>query len=72
MIRKVFSLLPVVLMFMGVAKAQIPCTTVEANDAYKQSFPEIAKYEKQLSDFIAESMKSIDRNIICLRTENFY
>lgn len=62
MIRKVFSLLPVVLMAFGVAKGQdvhIPCTTTEVNASYKQSFPEIAKYEKQLKDFIAEGVKNM-------------
>jgi len=63
MIRKIFSLLPVVLLGFGMAKAQdvqIPCTTAEVNASYKQSFPQIAEYEQQLRDFIAESMKNID------------
>lgn len=62
MIRKVFSLLPVVLMFLGVAKAQIqiPCSTDEVNETYKKSFPEIAKYEEQLSEYIKESMSTLD------------
>ena len=62
MIRKVFSLLPVVLMMLSAAKAQttqLPCTTAEVNESYRQSFPEIAKYEEQLKAFIAEGMKSM-------------
>lgn len=63
MIRKVFSLLPVVLMAFGFANAQdgqLPCTTNEVNDSYKKSFPEIEAYEKQLKVFIDEAMKNID------------
>ncbi|MCB9046897.1 MAG: T9SS type A sorting domain-containing protein [Chitinophagales bacterium] len=60
MIRKVFSLLPVVLMYLGVAKAQLPCTTVEANDTYKKAYPQIEQYEKQLNQFIAEGMNSMN------------
>lgn len=62
MIRKVFSLLPVVLIAFGAAKAQgvhEPCATTEVNASYKQSFPEIANYEKQLKDFIAEGIKNM-------------
>lgn len=63
MIRKVFSLLPVVLMMLGAVKAQtvqIPCATTEANESYKQSFPEIAKYEEQLRAFIKEGMENMN------------
>lgn len=63
MIRKVFSLLPVVLMMLSAAKAQttqVPCTTTEVNESYRQSFPEIAKYEEQLKAFITEGVKSMN------------
>lgn len=63
MIRKVFSLLPLVMMAFGFAKAQdrhLPCTTTEVNESYKQSFPEIAAYEQQLKAFIDEAMKNIN------------
>lgn len=62
MIRKVFSLLPVVLMALGAVNAQTvqhPCATTEANESYKQSFPEIAKYEEQLRNFIEEGIKAM-------------
>lgn len=63
MIRKVFSLLPGMLMAFGFAQAQngqLPCTTTDMNESYKQSFPEIAKYEEQLKAFIAEGIKNFD------------
>lgn len=60
MIRKVFSLLPIVLMSFGIAKAQLPCTTSEMNAKYAQDHPEIAKYEQQLKAFIEEGMKSVN------------
>lgn len=59
MIRKVFSLLPVVLMMLSAANAQTvhePCATTEVNESYKRSFPEIAKYEEQLKAFVEEGM----------------
>lgn len=62
MIRKVFSLLPVVLMMLSAANAQTvhePCATTEVNESYKRSFPEIAKYEEQLKAFIEEGMKNM-------------
>ena len=62
MIRKVFSLLPGMLMAFGFAQAQngqLPCTTTDMNESYKQSFPEIAKYEEQLRAFIAEGIKNL-------------
>lgn len=64
MIRKVFSLLPVVLIAFGVVKAQVqePCGTMEANNTYKKYAPEIEKYEQELSKFIAQQMeKASDR-----------
>ena len=60
MIRKVFSLLPIVLMSFGFAKAQIPCTTSEMNEQYKQNNPEITKYEDQLRTFIQQSIQNLD------------
>lgn len=63
MIRKVFSLLFVGMMASGVAmaqsKVQLPCTTTEMNDSYKQTFPEIQKYEDELRTYIQEEMKSL-------------
>lgn len=63
MIRKVFLLLSVAILGYGVSDAQdvqLPCTTTEVNESLKQSFPEIATYEQQLRDFIAEGMKNMN------------
>lgn len=63
MIRKVFSMLPVMLMGFGLANAQdrqLPCVTTEVHDSYKESFPEIEAYEKQLRAYLDEAMKQIN------------
>ena len=64
MIRKVFSLLLAVLFVSSVAVAQNkkvvePCLTTEVNNNYKQTFPEIEKYEDQLRAHINEQIKNI-------------
>lgn len=62
MIRKVFSLLPIVLMAFGIAKAQtqLPCSTTEMNDEYKRLYPKVQQSEDQLRAFIAEGMKNFN------------
>ncbi len=62
MIRKVFSLLSAVAMFTttSYAQSQEPCGTVEVNEAYKKDFPEIAKYEKEFRDFMAEGVSNMN------------
>ena len=63
MIRRLFSLLLVVLFSAGATQAQhnhvLPCQATEVNNSYKESFPEIQKYEDQLRAYIKEEMKSL-------------
>lgn len=63
MIRKVFTLLTVVLLSSAISygqgQIQIPCAATEVNQEMKADFPEIEQYEAQLREYVKTAMSKM-------------
>lgn len=71
MIRKVFSLLTVVLLgsvtAFGQSKVVEPCITTDVNQSMKEDFPQIEQYEEELRQHIQHAMSTLDMNRVAAK-----